>query len=113
MERLMGHRSPPSAQMARGKSVEHGVHAGLLDPARPTNECAAQAVKAFDREMALVADDRRDNEREAIPGYVACGLAELRQYGIPTAYQDRVELRLDDVPIPIMASSTGGSMITA
>lgn len=102
MERLMGHRSPASAQMARGKAVEHGVHAGLLDPAQPIDACAALAVKAFDRDMTLVPDDRRDSEREAIPGYVACGLAELRQYGIPTAYQDRVELRLDDVPIPII-----------
>jgi hypothetical protein len=102
MERLMGHRSPPSAQMARGKAVEHGVHAGLLDPARPIDECAAQAVKAFDRDMALVPDDRRDSERESIPGYVGCGLGELRQYGIPTAYQDRVELRLDDVPVPVV-----------
>ena len=41
-------------------------------------------------------------EREAIRGYVACGLTELRQYGIPTAYQDRVELRLDDVPVPVV-----------
>jgi hypothetical protein len=102
MERLMGHRSPPSALMARGKAVEHGVHAGLLDPARPIDECAAQAVKAFDREMTLVPDDRRDSEREAIPGYVASGLAELRQYGVPTAYQDRIELRLDDVPVPVV-----------
>jgi hypothetical protein len=102
MERLMGHRSPASAQMARGKAVEHGVHAGLLDPAQSIDACAALAVKAFDRDMALVPDDRRDSEREAIPGYVACGLAELRQYGIPTAYQDRVELRLDDVPVPII-----------
>jgi hypothetical protein len=102
MERLLGHRSPPSALMARGRAVEHGVHAGLLDPAQSIDACAAQAVKAFDRDMALVPDDRRDSEREAIPGYVACGLAELRQYGIPTAYQDRVELRLDDVPVPII-----------
>ena len=73
-------------------SIRHG---------RSTN-APAQAVKAFDRDMALVPDDRRDSEREAIPGYVACGLAELRQYGIPTAYQDRVELRLDDVPVPVI-----------
>jgi hypothetical protein len=102
MERLLGHRSPPSALMARGRAVEHGVHAGLLDPAQSIDACAALAVKAFDRDMTLVPDDRRDSEREAIPGYVACGLAELRQYGIPTAYQDRVELRLDDVPVPII-----------
>ena len=52
--------------------------------------------------MTLIPDERRDSERAAIPGYVACGLAELRQYGIPSAYQDRVELRLDDVPVPVI-----------
>jgi hypothetical protein len=102
MERLLGHRSPPSALMARGKAVEDGVHAGLIDPARPVDDCAAQALAAFDREMALNADDRRDNERALIPGYVEHGLAELRQYGTPTAYQHRVEIRLDDVPVPII-----------
>jgi hypothetical protein len=102
MERLLGHRSPPSALMARGKAVEDGVHAGLLDPARSVDECAAQAVAAFNREMALIPDDRRDGERALIPGYVEHGLGELRQYGVPSAYQDRVELRLDDVPVPVI-----------
>jgi hypothetical protein len=27
---------------------------------------------------------------------------ELRQYGIPTAYQDPVEISLDDVPVPVV-----------
>lgn len=102
MERLLGHRSPPSALMVRGKAVEDGVHAGLVDPSRPVEDCAAQALAAFDREMALNADDRRDSERALIPGYVEHGLAELRQYGTPTAYQHRVEIRLDDVPVPII-----------
>ena len=102
MERLLGHRSPPSALMARGKAVEHGVHVGLLDPARSVDECTAQAVEAFNREMALNPDDRRDGERALIPGYVEHGLLELRQYGVPSAYQDRVELRLDDVPVPVI-----------
>ena len=52
--------------------------------------------------MALIPDDRRDGERALIPGYVEHGLGELRQYGIPSAYQDRVELRLDDVPVPVI-----------
>jgi PD-(D/E)XK nuclease superfamily len=102
MERLLGHRSPPSALMARGKAVEHGIHAGLLDSTLTVAECAAQAVSAFDREMALIPDDRRDGERAQIQGYVEHGLGELRQYGIPSAYQDRVELYLDDVPVPVI-----------
>ena len=102
MERLLGYRSPPSASMARGKAVEDGIHAGLIDPSLSPEACAQKACAAFDREMALIADERRDSERETLEGYVANGLAELRQYGAPTAYQDRIEVRLDDVPVPIV-----------
>jgi hypothetical protein len=102
MERLLGYRSPPSALMARGKAVEDGVHAGLIDKALALEACAQRALAAYDREMALNPDDRRDSERALIPGYVEHGLGELRQYGVPSAYQDRIELRLDDVPVPVI-----------
>jgi len=102
MERLLGHRSPASALMARGKAVEDGVHTGLLNPALPLDTCVARALTVFDREMALTPDAKRESERAAIPGYVEHGLAELRQYGAPTGYQERIEIRLDDVPIPVI-----------
>jgi hypothetical protein len=102
MERLLGHRSPPSAMMARGKAVEEGVHAGLTDTSLPVAQCIERALATYDREMTLNPDERRASERESIPGYVENGLIELRQYGIPSAYQDRVELRLDDVAVPII-----------
>lgn len=102
MERLLGYRSPASALMVRGKAVEEGIHGGLVDPARSIEACAATALAAFDREMALNPDDRRDSERDQIPGYVEHGLAELRQYGAPTSYQDRVEIHLEGVPVPVI-----------
>lgn len=102
MERLLGLRGPGNAMMARGKAVEEGIHAGLVDSAKSVEECSAIALTAYDKEMALIVDEKRDSERENIPGYVAHGLTELRQYGAPTAYQDRVEYRLDDVPAPII-----------
>ena len=102
MERLLGHRSPPSALMARGKAVEDGVHAGLLDPARSVDECAAQAVAAFNREMALIPDDRRDGERALIPGYVEHGLASFGSTAFRPPIRIAVELRLDDVPVPVI-----------
>ena len=61
-----------------------------------------RALSTYDREMTLNPDERRDSERQLIPGYVEHGLAELRQYGAPSAYQDRCELRLDDVPVPVI-----------
>ena len=102
MERLLGHRSPPSALMTRGRAVEEGIHGGLLDPSRSTEACVEVALAAYDREMVPVPDERRESERAQIPGYVENGLLELRQYGIPTAYQGRVEIRLEDVPVPVI-----------
>jgi hypothetical protein len=102
MERLLGRRSPTSAVAARGKAVEQGIHVGLMYPEREIAACIAAAETAFDREMALTPDGRRDAERHNLAGYVQHGLAELRQYGVPTAYQDRVEIALDDVPVPVV-----------
>jgi hypothetical protein len=102
MERLLGYRSLPSALMARGRSVEDGVHAGLIDPALPVGSCIERALATYDREMTLNPDERRDSERALIPGYVDHGLGELRQYGVPSAYQDRVEIGLPDVPAPVI-----------
>ncbi|MGB6538635.1 MAG: PD-(D/E)XK nuclease family protein [Xanthobacteraceae bacterium] len=102
MERLLGLRSPQLALMARGKAVEDGVHAGLIDKSVPVEKCIERALATYDREMTLNPDERRTSERESIPGYVEHGLNELRQYGVPSAYQDRVELRLDDVAVPII-----------
>jgi len=102
LERLLSHRSPPSASMARGKAVEEGVSRGLTDPERPLQACVEAALSCFDRDMALNPDERRDSERASIAGYVEHGLQELRRYGVPTAYQDRVEMRLDDVPVPLI-----------
>lgn len=102
MERLLGHRTPPGALAARGKAVEHGVNLGLVQPETSVADCAQAAIAEFDREMALVKDERRDSERANFPGYVANALAELRQYGVPTAYQCRVEIPLDDVPVPVV-----------
>lgn len=102
MERLLGKKTPIGIPAARGKSVEHGVHLGLLDPTKLVEECAAEAEREFNRLTALGGDPRRDEERLKIGGYVRGALAELRQYGIPDAYQHRIELRLDDVPVPIV-----------
>jgi hypothetical protein len=102
VERLLGHRSPVSAPMARGTAVEAGVNAGLVEPTLPVAACIERALATYDRDMTLNPDERRDSERAQIPGYVVHALSELRQYGIPTVYQDRVEIRLDDVAVPLV-----------
>jgi len=104
MERLLRRRSPSGIPAARGKAVEAGVNIGLLDPALTVEACIAEAESAFDRETKLNPDPRRDDERKKLAGYVRGALAELRQYGPPDAdgYQGKVEIRLDDVPVPVI-----------
>lgn len=102
MERLLGRRSPISATAARGRAAEHGIHVGLIKPNAELAECIAEAERAFDRDMALVPDPRREAERKKLAGYVEHGLGELRQYGVPTAAQERLEIVLEDVPVPIL-----------
>ncbi|MEL0022287.1 MAG: hypothetical protein VW709_20680, partial [Rickettsiales bacterium] len=79
-----------------------GIHEGLMRPDRDLAACVETAERAFDRDMALVADERREAERKKLAGYVEHGLAELRQYGVPTAAQERVEIRLEDVAVPVI-----------
>lgn len=106
LERLLGHRSPVGCAAHRGTAAEAGIEMGLIHPDLPVAEAQAHAVKEFDRLSALSADPNRDKERDAIPGIVEVGLAELRAYGVPTlaesGRQHRVEIRLDDVPVPVI-----------
>ena len=101
MQRLLHFRAPMGAAAARGTAVEWGVHQGLVRADLPVDHCVAAAEAAFDREMVLNPDNRRHAERSNIPGYVANALSELRAYGVPTAAQGRVQIRLDDVPLPL------------
>ena len=101
MARLLNMRAPASAAAVRGTAVEKGVHLGLMHPGLPVEQCIAAAEAAFDREMVLNPDDRREAERANIAGYAQNALSELRPYGIPSAAQDRVQIWLEDVPLPV------------
>jgi PD-(D/E)XK nuclease superfamily len=102
MERLLGRKAPPGVPAARGKAVEHGVHLGLSNPRLSIEECIEGAERAFALHTALSADPRREDERKKLAGWVRGALAELRQYGTPDGFQEKVEVRLDDVPVPIV-----------
>ena len=101
-ERLLGRKTPIGIPAAHGRAVEHGVHAGLIDRSKSPDECAAEAEREFNHEKARAGDPRRDEERAKIAGYVRGALAELRQYGIPDVYQQRIEIRLDGVSVPVI-----------
>ena len=102
MERLLGRKAPPGVPAARGKAVEHGVHLGLKNPRLSIEECIEGAEREFARHTALSTDPRREDERKKLAGWVRGALAELRQYGTPDGFQEKVEVRLDDVPVPIV-----------
>lgn len=102
MERLLGRRSPMSAIAARGRAAEQGIHAGLIEPDRDLAACIEVGERAFDRDMALVPDPRRESERKNLAGYIEYGLMELRGYGVPTGAQERVEIQLNDVAVPVI-----------
>ncbi len=102
MERLLDRRSPISANAARGRAAEQGIHLGLLDPNLAVSCCVVAAIREFDREMALSQDPRRESERDKIAGYVEQGISALRPYGVPTGYQEKISVDLDDVPVPVI-----------
>lgn len=102
IERLLGMKHGSSAVMARGKAVEAGVHLGLMQPHLSVEAAIGKAEQEYDREMALTPDDRREDERKNLAGYVTHALQELRQYGIPTGYQDKITVTLEGVPVPLI-----------
>ena len=102
LEKVLGRRQPVGAPAHRGTAVEDGVTAGLLDPAKSLEECAAVAFKKYDTITALSGDKRREEYRSTIPDMVASALEELRPYGIPTSCQGFVEWKPDGLKYPIV-----------
>lgn len=102
MEKLMGIRGQVGCAAHRGSAAERGIEAGLLDMEKPLAECQEIAVKEFDRLSALSTDPNRDKERDAVPGIVEHGLAELRAYGKPSHTQHKIEWQHPDLPLPFI-----------
>lgn len=102
LERIIGIRQPVGSPAHRGTAVEDGVTAGLMDPAKPLDECYAIALKKYDTITALSSDKRREDYRSTIPDMVKMTLEELRPYGIPSHTQQFVEWRPEGLKYPIV-----------
>lgn len=102
LERIIGIRQPVGSPAHRGTAVEDGVTAGLMDPAKPLDDCYAVALKKYDTITALSSDKRREDYRSTIPDMVKMTLQELRPYGIPSHTQQFVEWRPDGLEYPIV-----------
>ena len=98
LTRLIGYREPASPPATRGRAAEFGVHLGLAGA--DLAKCVAAAEKMYDQEMAGSNDER--DERAKLAAYVEHGLDKLRPLGKPSSYQDRIEITLDDVPVPVI-----------
>ncbi len=102
LERLLKFKRGTNAVMARGNAVEAGVHQALMKPFLSVEACIKYAEREYDKLMAFVPDSKRDEEKKNIAGYVRHAADELRQYGIPTAYQDKITIMLEDVVVPFV-----------
>lgn len=102
LERLLNKRVPVGAAAHRGTAAEHGVVLGLFDPKLALEDCQWAALKKFDELTALSGDPNREKERAAVAPIVEIALGELRQYGIPTATQRRIEKPLGDGLPPLL-----------
>lgn len=102
LERIIGIRQPVGAPAHRGTAVEDGVTAGLMDPAKPLDECYEVALKKYDKITGLSSDKRREEYRATIPDMVKMALEELRPYGVPSHCQQFVEWRPDGLKYPIV-----------
>ena len=105
MEKLLKRRSPVGTVAHRGSAIEAGVEFGLRNLAASIEECQQHALADFDRRAALSGDKNREKHREAVAPAVALGVAELRQYGTPDTFQERLEVMLPDIPVPFVGYS--------
>lgn len=102
MERMMGRRQPVGAAAHRGTAVEAGIAAGLMEPARPVEECVEVADLKYRSLIGLCSDPNVEAKGKDIPAMVTLGLEELRPYGIPTSTQGFVEWKPEGLLYPIV-----------
>ena len=100
---VLGHREGSNAAMERGKAVEEGVEAWLKGEFVDVQDAIEVACSVFNRATALLcSNEAREKELTGIPGMVAWGIEAVRGLGTPIAYQEKIEVMLDDVPVPII-----------
>ena len=102
LQKVLKRSTSVGAAAHRGTSAETGVAHGLFNPAAPVSECVDAAMDQFSRLTALSGDARADKERDALPGFVAQALTELRPYGIPTSAQGGISYSFEGLGVPMI-----------
>lgn len=102
-ERLLKMRGQVGPPAHAGTAAESGIAYGLLNPDATLEECQKRALEEFGRLTALMPpSEAKDKYVKVIPLFVERGLAELRQYGVPSSLQQRVEHRVEGLEVPII-----------
>ena len=103
-----------SLPMMAGSVTEQAVEFGIRNPDASIEACNDFArtewgkrtrlggFKEIDRQSKLDAMCGYGSARKSYPGMVENAVKELRQYGVPTETQIKVETQLDGIPIPII-----------
>ena len=116
---LFGQRGPASLHMWRGVAGEDGVAAGLSDPDMAVEDAIAVAERVLrtkttgGRITGTIFDkDEIEKTRQLLAGYstsrteypgvVRNALGALRPYGVPSSTQEKIEVELDGVSVPLI-----------
>ena len=102
MQKVFKKSNPVGPAAHRGTSVESGIAHGLFNPGASLEECVAIAREEFNKLTALTFDSRVEKERAALPEMIKMGLAELRQYGIPSSAQGYITHDVEDLSVPLI-----------
>src|SRR5260221_6646321 len=86
----------------RGSAAEAGINFGLMDPLASVSDCIAEAHKVFREKVGVAWSEKAQKEFDALAGFVATGLSELRQYGIPTSTQGYVSVDVEGLAVPLV-----------
>lgn len=101
LSKCFGIKTPVGAAAHRGSSVEHAV-LGMLAQGHTLMEAVKNCQDEFNRLMALSTDPNREKEYDALPGLVEQAYGLVKDFGVPSAAQHRVEYHHPDLPLPII-----------
>lgn len=102
-------RSKTNAAMARGTVSDHEIGRQVDDPL-PVAESIQRAVLEYDttikklkKEDAFdIDDDKELKEKQNLAKYLELAIPHYKNLGQPESYQQRIELQLEEIPIPII-----------
>ena len=102
-------RSKTNAAMARGTVSDHEIGRQVDDPL-PLQESIQRAVLEYDTTIKQlkkedgfeVNEEKELKEKQNLAKYLELAIPHYKNLGKPESYQKKIELQLDEVPVPII-----------